>query len=174
MTPQALSQDEVAGLLDANAAAVAAELRALPDEALRWHPDAGEWCVQEALGHVIEAERRGFAGRIREMLTAEEPTLKGWDQVEVARGRRDCDKPLEALLKEFLDERSASVQLVDGLTDRDLERAGTHEVVGRLTVAELLHEWVHHDRNHFRQMLANVQAYAWPQMGNAQRFSEPH
>jgi hypothetical protein len=38
-------------------------------------------------------------------------------------------------------------------------------------VSDLLHEWVHHDRNHFRQLLANVQAAAWPHMGNARRFS---
>lgn len=41
-----------------------------------------------------------------------------------------------------------------------------------LQAAELLHEWVHHDANHLRQILANVQAFTWPQMGNAQRFSE--
>jgi hypothetical protein len=43
--------------------------------------------------------------------------------------------------------------------------------VGRLTVRDLLYEWVHHDRNHLRQILANVQAFAWPHMGNARRFS---
>ena len=45
--------------------------------------------------------------------------------------------------------------------------------VGPLRVSELLHEWVHHDRNHIRQMMANIQALAWPHMGNARRFSEP-
>jgi hypothetical protein len=35
-------------------------------------------------------------------------------------------------------------------------------------------ERVHHDRNHFKQMLTNVQGYAWAQMGNAQKFSLPH
>jgi hypothetical protein len=38
-------------------------------------------------------------------------------------------------------------------------------------VDELLNEWVHHDRNHARQILANVQAYVWPHMGATQRFS---
>jgi hypothetical protein len=40
-------------------------------------------------------------------------------------------------------------------------------------VRDLLQEWVHHDRNHHRQVLANVQAYAWPAMGNTQKFSSP-
>ena len=38
---------------------------------------------------------------------------------------------------------------------------------------DLIHEWVHHDRNHVRQVLANVQGYVWPAMGNAQKFSAP-
>jgi hypothetical protein len=45
--------------------------------------------------------------------------------------------------------------------------------VGHLRIGDLLHEWVHHDRNHHKQMLANVQAFVWPHMGNAQRFSRP-
>jgi hypothetical protein len=38
-------------------------------------------------------------------------------------------------------------------------------------VADLLQEWVHHDRNHVKQILANVQAFVWPHLGNAQKFS---
>jgi hypothetical protein len=38
-------------------------------------------------------------------------------------------------------------------------------------IADLLGEWVHHDRNHIRQMLADTQARVWAQMGNARRFS---
>ena len=67
--------------------------------------------------------------------------------------------------------RDDSVALVTGLRRDDLRRAGEHPKVGRLCVADLLQEWVHHDRNHLRQILANVQAWAWPHMGNAQRFS---
>jgi hypothetical protein len=42
-----------------------------------------------------------------------------------------------------------------------------------VTVRDLLHEWVFHDRNHIRQILANAQARAWPSMGNTRRFSHP-
>ena len=49
--------------------------------------------------------------------------------------------------------------------------SGIHPAVGPLRVDELLGEWVHHDRNHIRQMLAVTQARVWAQMGNARRFS---
>jgi len=46
--------------------------------------------------------------------------------------------------------------------------------VGDLRVDELLGEWVHHDRNHVRQMLAVTQERVWAQMGAARAFSDQH
>jgi hypothetical protein len=169
-----LEPTAVAALLHSAAATIHAELSALPAPALTFHPAPGEWCAKEVLGHIIESEKRGFSGRIRIILTSEEsPRLEGWDQDAVARARKDCERDWPALYHEFVQLRSASVTQVAGLSPADLTRGGHHPKVGFLTVDDLLHEWVHHDRNHIRQMLANVQAYAWPHMGNAQRFSLP-
>ncbi len=173
MTPEALAPPAVADLLRAAGATIRAELSALPAAALAWHPAAGEWCVKEVLGHLIETEQRGFAGRIRIILAGDGPRLEGWDQEEVARARQDCARDWSTLHEEFARLRASSATLVTGLTPADLARGGHHPKVGFLTVGDLLHEWVHHDRNHIRQMLANVQAFAWPHMGNAQRFSLP-
>jgi DinB superfamily len=166
-----LAPREVARLLESAATAIRAELTALTEDVLGWHPASGEWCVKEVLGHLIESERRGFNGRIRLILAGREPSLEGWDQVEVARARRDCARPAATLIGEFDALRRDSVGLVAGLNSTDLERGGQHPKVGHLRASDLLHEWVHHDRNHFRQILANVQAAAWPHMGNARRFT---
>ena len=168
---RALEVGEVAALLRAMGRSIDQELNVLPDEVLSWRPAPGEWCVKECVGHIIEAERRGFNGRIRLLLAESEPTLYGWDQLQVARDRHDPERTASALLAEFDALRADSVALVSELSAADLERGGTHERVGYLRVRDLLHEWVHHDRNHFRQMQANVQAYVWPSMANAQRFS---
>jgi hypothetical protein len=150
---------------------IRAELEALPDDALAWHPAPGEWCAKEILGHLIESETRGFAGRIRIILARDTPTFETWDQPAVARARRDCERDARALLDEFGRLRHDSVALVAGLDGAALERGGRHPTVGFLAVGDLLQEWVHHDRNHLRQLLANIQALAWPHMGNARRFS---
>jgi hypothetical protein len=171
---EALTPEQIAALLRSGADAVRAEVAALPPTLARFRPGPAEWCALEVVGHLSEAERRGFAGRIRQVLAAgTPPRLISWDPAEVARGRRDDAKPASAVLDEFLSLRAASVGLVAGLGGADLARAGDHPTVGRLTVRDLLYEWVHHDRNHLRQILANVQAFAWPHMGNAQRFSAP-
>ena len=169
--PETLTPVEVAACLEAAMATLRAELGALPERVLAWHPAEGEWCAKEVVGHLIEAERRGFAGRIRIILGAERPALQAWDQTEVARTRRDCGRPMAALLDELAGLRRESAALVRALREIDLDRAGQHPKVGPLRVRDLLAEWVHHDRNHIRQALANVQAYVWPGMGNAQKFA---
>jgi DinB family protein len=166
---RALAPREIAGLLDSMSAAVAAEMSA-PDAVLSWHPAPGEWCVKECVGHMLEAERRGFNGRIRTILAENDPALQGWDQQAVERERKDCQRSAAELLAEFQALRADSVSLVRQLQASQLERGGTHEKVGYVRVNDLLHEWVHHDRNHFRQLQANIQAFVWPTMGNCQRF----
>lgn len=136
-----------------------------------FHPAPGDWCAKEVIGHVIEAEKRGFAGRIRRFIEQDRPHEVGWDQEAVARERRDCDRDARALRDEFASLRADSLAFVRALGAAQLSRGGTHSKVGELTVRDLLHEWVHHDRNHLRQLLANTQSRVWDHLGNSQGFA---
>jgi len=172
--PQALSPQRIADLLTTSSATIVGEIEALGSES-GWRPEPGEWSANECVGHLLEAERRGFAGRIRQILAADPgggpAALATWDPPVVAEARRDHLRPGAELAAEFAALRAESVELVRGLRPADLDRVGLHPHVGPLRVDELLGEWVHHDRNHIRQMLAVTQARVWPQMGNARRFS---
>jgi hypothetical protein len=168
-----LAPREVANALRASLLAIRVECTGLSAAVLRWHPAPGEWCALEVIGHLIEADERGFAGRVRTLLADADPLFRTWDQGAIARERRDCEKDPAGLLSEWTRLRESGIAVVEGLRPDDLARAGRHPTVGRLSIADLLAEWVHHDRNHQRQILANVQAYVWPHMGNAQRFSRP-
>jgi hypothetical protein len=169
--PTMLTPGEVANLLEVIPAIVRTELTALPEGAINWHPGPEEWCAKEVVGHLIEAEQRGLAGRIRTMLETNEPDLIAWDQEAVERERNDCARDLSDLLDEFSRMRSESCAMVRSLSNADLQRGGLHPKVGHLRVNDLLHEWLYHDRNHMRQMLANVQSYVFPLMGNCQGFA---
>jgi hypothetical protein len=164
---------EVADLLESSGHAFAATLDALTPELASWRPAPSEWCVNEVVGHVIEAEKNGFAGRIKVILGADEPDLPTWDRDRIIKERDDCARDPKELKRELTEVRRESVKLVRSLRPEQVPRGGLHPQVGRLTVDELLHEWVHHDGNHLRQVLGNVQAYVWPNMGNAQRFTRP-
>jgi len=173
----ALDVPTIAGLLAASGTTIAAEVDGL-GAAAGWRPAPGEWSANECVGHLIEAERRGFAGRIRRIVDAAHgehpdlpPDLEAWDPPAVAAARRDHVREPRELVEEFLALRADGIALVRTLTEDDLARSGMHPDVGPLRVDELLGEWVHHDRNHVRQLLAVTQARVWGQMGNARRFS---
>ncbi len=164
-----LTPERVARLIEASGAFVVGELRALGDDA-SFHPAPGEWCAKEVTGHLIEAERRGFAGRIRQFLDADGPSAIAWDQDEVERERQDCRRDPKELADELQALRRESTALVRSLRPDQLSRWGMHPKVGRLTIRDLLHEWVHHDRNHARQLMAVTQERVYPHLGGSQGF----
>ena len=164
-----LQPAEVARLIGASGAFVVAELRALGDDAA-FHPAPGEWCANEIAGHIIEAERRGFAGRIRRFLESDGPDELGWDQDAVERERQDCRRDPRELADELEALRTESLVLLRSLRHEQLSRWGTHAKVGRLTVNDLIHEWVHHDRNHARQLMAVTQDRVYPHLGGSRGF----
>src|SRR6266850_4003096 len=106
--PRPLAPGEAARLLESAGAMIRAEFAAMTEAVLVWHPAPGEWCVKEVLGHLIETERRGFAGRIRIILAGQEPRLEGWDQNAVAKARRDCERDGRELLGELATMRQDS------------------------------------------------------------------
>lgn len=163
---------QIAALIRATPEIIRRELQALGGEAACWHPAPGEWCVNEVIGHLIEADRHGFHGRIQTILTIERPQLQTWDITGIAARRQDCQRDGFELLDELAAMRAESAQLVTGLTPAQLRRSGDHPLVGELRVVDLIHEWVSHDCNHLKQILSNIQGWVWPNMGNAQRFSK--
>lgn len=163
-----LTTDQVAEYLEATCALIEAELQALGDDS-GWHFDPKEWCANQVVGHLVEAEKRGFAGRIREILAGKEKA-SSWDQAEVSRQRNDCERMGQSLGMEFMGVRSDSITLVRSLRPADRARSIAHPMAGQLSIRDLLHEWIHHDRNHTRQLLQIGQERAWPHMGNSQKF----
>lgn len=165
-----LTPPQVVRLLQATATIVQAELAALPPGLASRHPQPGAWCVNEILGHFIGADRRGFCGRLRSMLDPTDPRHQSWERVWPERNEPDCGRDPAALLQEFLSLRAANIDLVAQLRPDDLWRS-REDPRGVIRVTDLLHDWVHHDRDHVRQLLANVQA-VWPHLGNAQRYDD--
>jgi hypothetical protein len=158
--------------MQVSTAAAAGEVRALAELA-RVAPAPGEWCANQVLGHLVEADRRGFVGRIRTVVREDRPRFEAWDQPAVAAARRDDERDPESVVVEFLAERTEGIRFVAALDPASILRLGVHPRVGELSVAELLHEWVHHDREHLAQLLAASRSFAWAAMGNARRFSDP-
>ncbi len=171
--PVVLTPRELAALLDASRQAFVAEMAALGPHAAERLIE-GEWCANEVIGHLIEAERRGFAGRIRTMIAEDRPRLQTWVQSAVAAARHDDERRPADLVAELNALRDDSLVLVRSLGPATLARVGIHPQVGDVTVEEIAHEWVHHDREHLAQLVALTRRLVWPAMGNARFFFDPN
>ncbi len=168
--PPGCTLGDLERMLTATPAIVWAELQGMPDALRRWRPAPGEWCALEVVGHLIEADLRAFTNRI--VLLRSEPgaIFDRWDPDAVESARHDDARTAEALLDEFARVRAVGVGVVRELTTADLRLAGTHPDVGELTIANLLAEWVAHDRAHLEQIGRIVRAGMLPGLGAASAF----
>ena len=168
-----LNVTQVAAVLKATPQTLRRQIGPIDADVLRWRPNTNDWCVNEIIGHLIEADQRSFAGRIQAMLAYEMPELETWDAGVVASMRRDDQKDVLELLAEFEAMRHENMNFVAGLRPGQLARAGFHPDIGEVQVVDFVYEWLYHDCNHIKQILSNIQIAVWPKMGNTRHFAPP-
>ncbi len=117
----------------------------VPADDVRRSPGAGQWSALACLQHLVDTERDVFPVRVRAFLAgrdfaAFDPDAQGTRAV----GESD---PV-ALAGDFAQLRAASLELLKGVGEADLDRTARHAALGPVTLREMLHEWVAHDLNH--------------------------
>lgn len=161
VTELADEQWRVAGLVDAALARRAWDARLSADE--RWRlvrlghfPEYAaelDWTPREVAGHLRDSARI-FADRIRRIRTESEPRLADFvtDAPERLAGYRAV--PPDRLAEELRAAQADLLQAVAAVRAGDLDRAGVHEVDGRVAVADLLAFLPEHQRDHAEQLAA--------------------
>ena len=155
-----MTQTAVEHQLDALAAFPAAlkqQLHGHGDAALR-HQPAGEWSSIENVGHLIDIEAT-WLGRIRQMLSAENPTLQAIDPDALVRQGRYQQKQADGLLHTFTDMRAETAEFLRGLKPPHLERHGIHPARGDITVADAVGIMANHDQLHSAQIAKTLDDY---------------
>ena len=142
-------------------------LSSVDDGKLRWRPADGGWCIKEAIGHLIEADRFAFAERIKLILTEEVPTLTGRDPEAAAAEPSHIDKPLKALLDELEYQREEYATWVATITPEQMARQATYPPYGAFTAADFVYEWGYHDHEHLKQISTILRQQIWPYLGEA-------
>ncbi len=108
-------------------------------------PRAGEWSALACLLHLLDTEEHVFPVRVRAFLAGLD--FPGFDP--------DAEGSLigehaeaTVLLDRFAGLRAESVDLLRSLGPDDLARSARHAELGRVTLEEMLNEWVAHDLMH--------------------------
>lgn len=116
------------------------------------HPDG--WSARMVIHHLADSETNAYI-RLRRLLA--EPlgsTIQGYDEgawaaASVLGYQRAA---IATSLQVFLSVRAASAEVLDRLTQADLERYGFHTESGRYTVADWLRIYVAHAEEHGDQI----------------------
>lgn len=107
----------------------------------------------DVIGHLIYGEKTDWTARIKRIL--EYGNTKPFDTFDrFAMYEESKGKTMQQLLTEFEDLRKINITWFRSLqlTETDLNRKGMHQILGEVTLGNLLATWVVHDLTHIAQI----------------------
>ena len=133
---------------------------------LDWTPAPGRWSIGEVLMHLAHVEEICFVRRGKAILAEENPPLEPYNVEDFTSADWGFSGDSLAALAHLRDLRRGILDLLESQPATAGDRAGVHEELGRITLAELLNEWAFHDLGHIRQIAEIVRARRYhPGMG---------
>ena len=148
----ALTPEEAAQRLAANAPVFGDLIAEVSPEQAVWKPKRSQWSIMEVVNHLADEEVEDFLRRLE--LTLVDPSVP-WPSIDpqgwpAARGYLERD--LGESIERFLGESARSVAWLLGLSDAGLDRVHEHPSLGQLRAGDLLASWLAHDLIHIRQL----------------------
>ena len=121
-----------------------------PDLRLKNSPE--EFSVIENVCHLRDIEIEGYTQRIVKILRENNPLLPDIDGSRLAVEREYQSQNLSEALQAFADARKRNTQTLRGLVPEQLDREGTLEGVGSVTIRGLLLMMRDHDAGHISEL----------------------
>ena len=117
----------------------------IPEALLTLEPAPGEWSALQCLRHLLDTEEKVFPIRIRAFLAGQNfPAFNpDADGEKINSGLTPAE-----LSAKFAAVRKNNLKLLTGLSPKDLTRTSIHAELGKVTLGELINEWIGHDLNH--------------------------
>jgi hypothetical protein len=131
-------------------------VRGLSDEDLDRAPADGGWTSREVVQHMSDSEMRS-AVRVRQLLAEDDPVIQGYDESAYADRLRYRDRPAAPAVAAVRASRETTAALLDGLSEEDWARSGTHSESGPgYTVERWLEIYASHAHDHAEQIRSAV------------------
>jgi hypothetical protein len=127
---------------------------AIPETSWQWSPESWEGIPSESFNaieqicHVRDVEIDGYHIRFQQMLNETNPTLENLDGYALVQQNNYAQSDPARVLKDIRTARKKTLQLIENLTETELERIGYFEGYGQLTVKSLSHYLCSHDQQH--------------------------
>jgi hypothetical protein len=130
----------------------------IPGEYVQWAPaswdgiPSEEFTAIEQICHVRDIETDGYHVRFARMLEEENPTLESIDGYALATQRRYAEADPAEVFSAIRAARRKTLELLEDLSESQLNRSGFFEGYGRVTVRSLIYYLCSHDQQHLAGM----------------------
>lgn len=119
-----------------------------------WKSHADKWCLLEIVCHLYDEEREDFRTRIRHTLQSPNTLPPPIDPIGWVTGRNYMEQDYGQMVEKFLNERTASVNWLNSLSEPNWRSSCRHPELGTLSAEHFLANWLAHDLLHFRQIIS--------------------
>src|SRR4051812_16788515 len=136
-------------------------LRDLPEVWTKPNEGGDSWSAYDIVGHLIHGEKTDWMPRATRLLEhGESVPFDKFDRL--AQFNDSKSKTLPQLLDEFAKLRGQNISAVRALNlqPADLDKRGRHQMLGSVTLSQLLATWAAHDLSHLHQ-LSRVMAHQY-------------
>lgn len=127
-------------------------MNSFPEESLKFRPGPDKWNILEIACHLLDEERLDFRARMRHITENVEKEMIPIDPAGWVKSHKYEERMYRTVVDDFLNERDASVEWLESLSDEDLTKQFEHKVFGKVTAGDFLVNWLAHDYLHFRQI----------------------
>jgi hypothetical protein len=124
----------------------------LSKEEIFFKTSPDKWCLLEIICHLRDEEKEDFKVRFKKVLDSPSLPPPPIDPVGWVKARNYIGQNYETVLKDFLSERTASINWLKTLDDPKWDNAYNHPKLGRLTAKMFCTNWLAHDYLHIRQI----------------------
>jgi hypothetical protein len=116
---------------------------------IRRRSSSGFFSLVENAWHLADLESEGYGPRIDRLMSGEaNPHFPDFRGDEIAKERRYNEQAIEPAVARFVARRIANVAALRAATPDQLQRRGTQEGVGEVTLARIAEMMSEHDRGH--------------------------
>ncbi len=136
-----------------------AALAEVPDEAWKFKPAPGEWCVHEIVVHMADSESMA-ALRLRKLIVEPGSSLMAYEESKWADALRYLDQDKELALQVIKSVRQATVRLLKILPEATFANSVIHpEFRQPYTFDQWLNIYSKHIPDHIEQLKKSVEAW---------------
>ncbi len=128
-------------------------LHGLSDDELRHRPSPDEWSALEVCCHLRDSAEEGGV-RVRLLVEEEDPVLEPYDQEAWARERDYQGEDIGRMRTAQRAFWGGLAYQLEGLSDEQWQRGGTHPEIGPVTVHSRAEDEVEHAQAHLEQLRA--------------------